>query len=178
MQQRINLLPPEDKKIVSYEKSRIASLVFGSMVIAIVLFLSIGIFAIRWYVQGIVSRTGKEIQAERLDPALSRFYVLRGEIERANARNTRITSFFQKERLFRDRLQMLEKLTPPEIQFIDISIMDSGNVLIVGSASTRESFLQLKSNLEKSEGIIQLQSPPENILKAEDIRFSLQFVFK
>lgn len=176
--QRINLLPSEAKKIVAYEKARIASLVFGFLVIASVLFVSIGIFAIRWHAQGIVFRTGKEIQAERLDPALSRFYALRGEIQRANARNARINSFSQKERLFRDRLRALEELTPQEIQFIDISITDSGNVAIVGNAPTRESFLQFKSNLSKSEGIIQLQSPPENILKPEDIRFSLQFVFR
>jgi hypothetical protein len=176
--QRINLLPLEDKKIVLYEKARIASFVFGSMVIAGVLLVSIGIFGIRWYVEGIVSRTGKEIQAERLDPALSRFHALRGEIERANALIARINSFSEKEHLFRDRLRVLEKLIPQEIRFIDISIRDSGNVLIVGNAPTRESFLQFKKNIEQYEDIIQLQSPPENILKPEDIQFSVQFVFK
>jgi hypothetical protein len=175
---RINLLPFEDKKIVLYEKARMASFVFGSMAIAVVLFVSVGIFAIRWYVQGIVSRTGKEIQMERLDPALSRFHAFRGEIEDANAVTSRINSFSEKERLFSDRLRALEKLTPQEIRFIDISIRDSGNVLIVGNAPTRESFLQFKTNIEQYEGIMRLSSPPENILKPEDIQFSVQFVFK
>lgn len=175
---RINLLPAEDKKIVAYEKARITSIVFGSLAIGALFFASIGTAAIRWYAQGIVSRMGKEIQGERFDPALSRFYALRGEIEYANGAIARINSFFQKEHRFRDRLHVLEELTPQEIRLVDISIMDSGNVLMVGDAPTRELFLEFKSNLEKSEHIALLQSPAENILKPENIRFSLQFVFK
>ena len=61
---------------------------------------------------------------------------------------------------------------------IDISIAEGGHVLVVGNAPTRESFLQFKTNLKQYEGVTQLSSPPENILKPEDIQFSLQFVFR
>lgn len=174
----INLLPVADKKIVGYEKMRIASLLFGSMVIWGVLFASIGLFAIRWYAQGIVSRAGKDMQAERFDPALSQFYALRGEIENANKMIERIISFSSKERLFSERMSTLEELVPKGVRVIDLAIGGTGNTFIVGSAPTRESFLLFKSNLEKSEAIADLKSPPENILKPEKIRFSLQFVFK
>lgn len=175
---RINLLFSEDKTLLSFEKMRLVAFRYGFMFILIIGAVSAGLVIVRSYAGNIVADAAKGIQEQRLDPALSRFNVLRGEIQLVNEAVQKITDFDTKKRLFAEHSKILEEFVPKDILIQGFTLERTGNTTLFGIAPTRESFLRLKSNLENSDAITQVQSPLENILQSKEIRFSLQFIFR
>ena len=68
----------------------------------------------------------------------------------------------------------LSEITPDAVIIRQIAITQEGGELdILGTAQTREHFLQFKRQIEENELFINVDSPINNILKKSDINFTL-----
>lgn len=71
----------------------------------------------------------------------------------------------------------LSQLVPPDVNLRQVSIIQKNNTLkLSGYAATRSAFLEFKDNLTESPIFTTVDSPISNLLKQEDIQFTLDII--
>ncbi|MDD2807067.1 MAG: PilN domain-containing protein [Patescibacteria group bacterium] len=164
----LNLIPPEKKKEVRLMqlyvgiKNLIISLLLLSIIVAVILlFVKMTLQNNFDKVVAETTLTTKYINTFNND--IKKFNQLLGTVDNIQKNYIPWSTFIAK----------FSKLIPPNITLQSINIKDS-KVLITGRAKTREDLLNLKNNLESSTFFSNSQIPLEDLLKKENINFSLK----
>lgn len=167
----INLLSPQQKKeIIEEQRYRLFS-ILGVLAVLFLVVLSLALFSIKTYISG-------KAQSEKiLIPAQ-----LQGQeeqIREINEKLQKLNSFYGKQVSFSGILEKVSKILPRGIRLASLSseTVKSGDskISLQGFSPTRDLLLQLKKDLESESGFRDINFPPSNWVKAENIDFSVNF---
>lgn len=172
---KLNLLPPNEKKIIKAERLRRWICFYGSAVAAIT-FVFIAFLMITWLIILIqlnaVSANMDSVQKNFKKEGLPQ---QENSLKTINQRLRQINDLQEKQASYYGLLNQLAKLTPPDIYLTGIAADENAKVAIQGKAPRREQVLEFKDRLEKSKYFKNVKSPLANFVKETDIDFSFQF---
>ena len=175
---KLNLLPPEEKQIITLEKAQRWIVFYGSALIGICL-VFITLLGATWlYVY-------TQSQAAEINLATTQTS-LRGQdlkqqqnlIQQQNIQLAKINLLQKQHKYFSPLLISLAAMVPDGVRLEGVSIKDGGEAALSGFAQKREQFLIFKETLEKSPIFNNVVSPLSNLTRQTDVNFSLQLNFK
>lgn len=176
---RINLLPPEEKQQITFEKIRILIMRYSFVLALSIIFVTGALFLMRLYTSALLSLGAHRVAIQQVDPELSFFFQLRNKIERANEETTEILRQEKQSIDVAASLKALEPLIPKDVVFAHLTFETATKAIFLsGHAPTREGFLGFLSNLKSSDFIERVDSPLSNVLVPKDVSFSLTIFLK
>jgi hypothetical protein len=173
-EQTINLLPPEIQKKYNYEKRKkilhrwIYILTFS---IIIVSFISIGSF-LYFYSKTNSLKEKREMQMMNLSLTAAKA----AKIKNINRQSQRVLNLAKVREFPQETILEIINLIPEGINLTDVEYkIESGQIILAGTASKREELLDLKRQLVKKKEFKGVIIPISNLEKEENLNFSLTF---
>lgn len=173
----LNLLPPKLKKEYEYnsKKRYLAALLswFFVIFLVVIIFLLVIYFILLF-----------QINEQNIQKSFLMGFDEGGKIAELESKITELNekiSFFQdiNGELAVSRLVDIIGFVPENVKLNNVFFdATSGNVILSGTAKNRESLIVLKNNLERSEKVDNFIFPFSNLLRDENIGFSLNFILR
>lgn len=171
----INLLPPEEKRILEAESKFKLIIIWGLIVIFSLVAFSLILLSIKFYVSSMV-----ETQEERFTD--SQGQNLLNEVGDINEELRLLGLFYQNQIIFSSAFLLVVNAIPKEINintlYFSIKIEEDGPILVgslTGHSPNREALFSLKKNMEDEPSFWNIDFPPSNWVKPTDINFSITF---
>lgn len=166
----INLLPPQQKKELFYEERYKLLIILGISAVAFLLAFSLALFAVKIYISG-------KVQSYRII-ASAMLQDEEGTITSANKKLENLSSFYANQPDPAGFLEKLSGVIPESAGLTSISLVfskkDGGfSASLHGFSPTREELLKFKKNLESEVKFKDINFPPANWVKPENIEFSV-----
>lgn len=171
----LNLLPVSQRKNLDYEINRRVVQFFGIWLSIIGVSFGIGLMPAYFFVSLLESEVERSL---RVEESVAKAYGI-GEIEdRIRAVNDRLGLILLREEKKRDPSPFITEVfsrTPAGVSLARVTTSDSlSKAAASGKAQTRSALLQFVSSLRSSSRVKSVSSPVANIIKEEDIEFSLE----
>ena len=176
----INLLPPQEKRVLLSETNKRLALVlcFGAVVVLACLILML--LSLYFYLLVQLS-----FQKEALDEAKGKyqtadFLEYKNLIGQYNAVLSKTDDFYKKEVYIANALKEIAVVEKPQavrLQSIAMEPLKNGSVKVTatGTADSRANLLLFKNALQARKQITNLQFPPDNWIKPANITFLATF---
>jgi len=169
----LNLLSKQKKeKLKEYKVLNTFKLVSYIILVFIILLLAF-LYASSYYISNQIENISTNIektQSASPDSEISYSKTIKEINEKINSINNIQSEYV----LFSNYLMDFTKLVPSSIKINNLSINQETNVIqLDGYAPIRQNFLQFETNLKNSSIIEKLESPISNLIKKEDINFTL-----
>lgn len=173
----INLLPQKEKYSLAQAKKVKQILVLSFMAIALLFMQELILFAIKINLEGRVLLQEALLQVAQSELEGSEEKRLEEEITFFLDAASQIDNFYQARVQLTPVLEKLNGICPPAIQLEGISYNESsGAISITGFSPERGTLLILKDRIEDE--FIEVEFPSSNWVKAEDIKFSVSFMYQ
>lgn len=171
----INLLPAEDKIAIKKERQRRLIVIIGIFAFGIISWAII-LFIPSYFLLSSLERS-LETQTSVLKETAVRNETnkIESSIAALNEKLALLAGNGSQKQIS-SALKKILDIQLPTIKITAFYYEKKGNketLSVEGSADTRNSFLAFLSNLEKTDGIKNVSSPPANIIKEENISFRL-----
>lgn len=168
----INLLSPEKKKKLK-EKEFFYILKNVAILVAVFLIINAGIlYATKFYLENKLETITEEVNQNTQALPNSQGTSLDATIKEINNDIKFLTTIQQDYVKWPAYLADLTALIPENIRLKQLSLnQESNQIQITGHAPLRDDFLSLKSNLDDSKIISNIDSPISNLIKKEDVDF-------
>lgn len=172
-------MPPGEVKIVKYIFLKraiinVAVLIVGAQLILIFALLGTQLFLSRQY--------NKEKEAAKIQNNNSETEEIKKSEQKINDFNNYLIRLRGLQESHIDWTQIIDviiKNKPQEVKLTSLVVKDeTKKISILGTTPTRDTFLQFKDNLEKSNYFYDFNSPLSNIINPTNINFSLEFSVK
>lgn len=177
----INLLPPEEKKNISYKRIEKLIVIISLMFFVFIICFSIILFTIKTY-------TSSQLESERINfNQINEKYAsveIRTSQEMINKYNKKFSDiklFYENQINFSESIEKISKLKPKEINFNNLSLKKSPQGIIFsisGFSQTRISLIDFRRILEDDPRINNVHFSPLVWAKPENINFQLTFELK
>ncbi len=177
----VNLLPPEEKRILAKEKIFKLVLILAALILFILASFSLMLLSINFYISG-QTKTQEilvDLEEESQD---SEAGDLAEEINRINNNLVQLNSFYRNQPRFYEVFNQISKVLPDQIYLTNASVVLKAeeeneilNCSLTGYSPNRETLFSLKKNLEDNGVFKEIDFPPSNWVKAKDINFSVSF---
>lgn len=171
----INLLPSQQKEELAQERRYKLLLIFGISIIIFFIALFLILFSIKIFIAG-------KAQEEKvvISPELQG---LEEEIVSINKSLQNLASFYEKQPDFIGFLEKISQILPAGVYLTSFSWNIVGkeenfSVFLQGFSPTREILLNLKRNLESEPAFKDINFPPSNWVRPDNIDFSLNFIMQ
>jgi Tfp pilus assembly protein PilN len=179
----INLLPPAEKEILTQEETWKLTVILGILVLVFLVSFSLILFSIKTYLAGevevqeiFIDQRTKELQNPQMES-------LQKNLINFNQTLIQLESFYRGQFKVTEILEKISRILPSETYLTNLSISLQSdkkgkrqvNCNLSGFASTRETLLKFKENLEKEEIFEEIYFPPANWVKPSDINFTVNF---
>ena len=174
---KLNLLPPEEKKILALEKARRWVMFYGSALIGLTLVLAVLLSAIWLYVHTQLKTADTNLVTAQASVRGQDLKNQQNLITQLNNKLAKINALQKKRKYFSPLLASLAELVPSGVHLEGLSLSDQGTAVLSGFAQKREQFLIFKQALESSPLFTDVASPLTNLTSQTDLTFSLQFKF-
>ena len=172
----INLLPPEEKRILIEERNFKEILILSMVVFFAFCSLSLILLFININLEGRVILQKVIWQQKKEEFESSRVKELEQEIIQLNQTLSGINDFYQRKFYLTDILGGFLEALPSQIYLTSISYQENNKkISLNGFSPTRAALLELKENLEKKESFQDIYFPPSNWISPLDIQFSVYF---
>ncbi|MEK7124284.1 MAG: hypothetical protein AAB877_01175 [Patescibacteria group bacterium] len=178
----INLLPPKEKERLLQEKNLKLAVILGNIVLVSIISLILVLVSVKFYIlsQAEYHKTAlSEIEKKYKTPE---FLFFDNYIKTQNVKLQRVDNFLDNQSSFADSVKLILDIErPPGLSFSNILMhtdKESGNKIktsISGFVDNRENLLIFKKNIENSQKIKNINFPPNNWIKPENIEFFLSF---
>lgn len=175
----INLLPEEEKKIIGKEYARRLVVITG--IFLFIMVCSATILLLPSYLPLILQKQSLESRLDIAKQGLSRAKA--NEIESSIRRlNDKLAFFSQQEENTRQinvLIKQILEVKSPSIKLLTFTYQKGAQekkneqMLIQGTATTRNAFLAFAKALEIVSGVREIQSPSANLMKDEKVEFNL-----
>lgn len=175
----VNLLPEEEKKELKLKNmTTIIRWYFAGIFLAF-LILAILLFGISQYINVQYNSTHEILSVDK-DSAVSKdIGQLEKNIKNANLQIEAINTALADQKDYRQMLEKISKFKPADGYLTSLTLdFSSKDGSLRGFAKNRDSVLKLKSNLEKSDIVTNVNSPLANLVLQENINFSFTFKIK
>lgn len=177
----INLLPPEAKNNLSFERIKRLVLTLWMFSMFFIFCFSLVLYSLKNYLD--IQKNSYVLLLEEAGNRLlsSEFRDLGVKISQASKSLEEILSFYRQKTDFSEILAKLAYLVPKEavLDGISLSVSETNKgqteISLTGFASEREVLFSLKRNLEQDRHIQDVYFPPANWVKAKDINFVVSF---
>lgn len=168
----INLLPPQQKKELKQEQEYKLLLILGISVIVFLVALSLMLFTVKIYISG-------KVQSNKIITAAIPQDQER-EVAEINKNFKNLNLFYARSPHSAEFFEKISKILPANTSLTSISLNfsqkeDNFPVSLQGFSPTRELLLQLKKNLDSEASFKDINFPVSNLLKPENIEFSVSF---
>lgn len=174
----LNLLPPEEKKIITSHQALRRILIWGSFSLILILTFLALLSSVWWFLLiqlSSIEKNAKEIEASAQGRAFQEF---KKEVNKINQTLQHFDNLYQATKIYSLALENLSQSVPPTgLKFRKISI-NQNEVVLEGYAESREVLLSFKEVLERSLYFEKINSPLSNFLKQYNINFSFNFQIK
>ena len=170
----INILSPEKKNRLKEEKVIFLARIMAYAVIVFIV-LSLGLlYGAQFYLNQKMEQVSGEISALGLNGTRGSQLNFSGTINQINEKITNLKGVQTDYIKWSAYLAEFSTLIPPEITLSELAVSQETNkIQIRGLAPLRDDFLALKSNLENSPLLENIDSPISNLIKREEINFEL-----
>jgi len=168
----VNLLPPQQiKELIKEQRDRLF-LIFGFLTIIFLIALSLALFAVKVYISG-------KIQNESVVAPLQ-VQDQEKEIMAINKELQNLEDFYDGSRNFTELFEKISKIIPEDIRLSSFSLnptkeKGSFSASLQGLSPSREILFQLKKRLESEADLKDINFPPSNWVKPENIEFNTNF---
>jgi len=172
----INLLPPEQKEELFQEKRFKLVLILGIVILAFLVSLALILFSIK--ISLLADLEIQKIYFEQREKKLKSPGIreLEKKIKNYNLTLSKLETFYQGQLDLTSMLEKISQTLPQETYLTSLNFNPQiSQFTLTGFSPDREKLLQLKENLEKTEGLKEIYFPPANWLQATDINFFINF---
>ncbi|QQS61007.1 MAG: hypothetical protein IPN70_03910 [Candidatus Moraniibacteriota bacterium] len=169
----LNILPDDHKKRIRQKElfSRVLSYVIG--IFFLTLFFVMILFSILF---GIQSREFPLFTDETIDEKKLQSLIEYDEILfQKNKDMELIEKLLQNEKKYTKTLSLFSDLNLEGITFSSLNIAENTKVNSKGFSKTRDKILELQEKLRQDECFLSVEVPIEDLVKKEDVDFSLSF---
>ncbi|PIS38883.1 MAG: hypothetical protein COT34_01425 [Candidatus Nealsonbacteria bacterium CG08_land_8_20_14_0_20_43_11] len=175
----INLLPPSEKELLVQDEKRKPIIIFGFLISAFFVFLSLILFAINVEVETNLEAQKVVFQMEEERLNTQQVTDLKRKISSANKELLVLDSFYQKKVNLVDVIEKISQLLPPNVSLTNFSYQETGfKMTLSGFALTREELVEFKEKLEKEGSFQEISFPASNWVKPREIKFNLTLKLK
>jgi len=160
----INLLPPEEKKVLEMEENFRLVLILEILVLVFFLSLTLVLFSIKIYISGKLESQKVLADLEERQLKVSEIEALREKVKMANQELSKLETFYQQQFPLVESLEKISKNIPKQIYLNSLSFTKENYLVsLSGFSPDRETLYELKKNLEN---------------EFKDVNFSLESWFK
>jgi len=176
----INLLPPEEKQKLFFEKKEKLAMILGIVVLVSLICLTLILFSIKFYILAETDYQKKILEQTKLVDQTPDFINLNSTIQKYNGILAQLNSFYKKEIYFSQALKIITGVPSPKgLYLTNFSLSrDSSGIIQVsasGVSDTRENLLVFKNNIEGSIEIKNSYFSPESWISPKNVNYSLTF---
>jgi Tfp pilus assembly protein PilN len=179
----INLLPPEEKEKLVWEKKKRITAVFWFLVLFSVFCLILLLSLAKIYLQGQLKSAQEILTVSSQGAEYVRIKGIRRRIESAGSDLRKLNSFYADKIYFSDILENVSKILPQEVFLTGLSINSLAGkkekkkteISLSGFASTREVLFDFNEELKKDSYFSGVYFSPSNWIKPRDINFFITF---
>ena len=181
----INLLPTKQKEELQLEEGFKLVLILGILVLLSLICLHLVLFSVKAYITG-------EVEAQRilLDQKEKEFntpqtQALKKNLISFNVTLSKLDSFYRDQFELTQTLEKISSTLPPDLYLTNLSLSPvrekkEKKILtnLSGFASTRQSLLEFKDNLEQEGSFDNVSFSQASWVKPTDINFTVSFTVK
>lgn len=177
---QLNLLPPEDRARIGYERlTRFFTLFYGSIAALLLIGIILALptyFFVFFQNRGIAELITASRQAAESEQARE----TEARIQKTNAKLRRLEKYYAAPSLSTtDTLREILTKTPAGITFTRLSLKnETGDAAIQGTAAIRDDLLQFLTALRGNPLFANVESPVENILRERNLSFKISFTIR
>ena len=175
----INLLPPEQKEELKQEERFKLALILGIVILAFLISLTLILFSIKislladLEIQKIYFEQRKK---ELEDPTIQE---LEEKIKNYNLTLSKLKNFYQEQLDLTLILEKISQALPQGTYLTNLNFnLQVSQFSLTGFSPSRELLFQFKENLEDTQGLKEIDFPPQNWVQATDVDFSVNFKIK
>lgn len=169
----LNLLTPQARQIIAYERYRRAALALVVSVGAALTIFAVLLLPTFFFITFYENELARQLEMERASAKRAKLDALESLAADINGLAGRILAEEQKSRIYPVVSEVVSAI--PEgltISSLRLSV-DKKNLVIDGQAETRDIFLEAIKRLRDSPSVSNVVSPLSNIIRERDITFSL-----
>jgi hypothetical protein len=179
----INLLPPEEKALLSLETKKRLAIVIWSLFMFFVVCSILILLSIRFYLRGQVDAQKIILQEAEKRSGQSETQDYKEKFNSFNKTLAELNSFYNKKDYFYEILERTSRIIPEDAYLTGISAnfyniegeSPSIKVDLSGYIPNRERLFELKKIIEKEKDIKEVSFPPTNWVNPVDINFFINF---
>lgn len=172
----LNLLPPEEKKLLGQEEQLKIVINLGILISAVLTSLILVLFSLKIFISADLE--SQKIIFEQREKELSnqRVKEIEKDVKNYNSNLSRIQSFYREQISLTEVLREITKTVPVGAYLTNLNFNSlDAKFSLSGKAGSREVLLLLKNNLEKEEIFSDINFPSASWVEPLDINFNLSF---
>ena len=171
----INLLPPPEKALLKQEEITRLIIIVGVVILVCLAALTSILFSIEVYLQGQVQDQKMFLEVGQKEFKNSELQGLQDKIGGINLLFSGLDSFYRKKPYFiTNILDSAVRLMPAKtyLKTISFNLSEPSQIFLSGFTAERESLLAFKKTLEAQPFFKEVDFPPSDWVKAQNIDFS------
>lgn len=179
MKRNINLLPPDDQKLLIFEGHNRRIMQFGAWLILSLVLTAATALGAKFFLSATVRATSEQVQAKQAELVQIEESSVQTQVQVLDSNLQNFQNLDRQRMIWSGYLTELAKLLPHDIAVTSLTISrTTGKVEIAGTAATRESVLQLRENILASSYFEKINFPLFNLQQATNVNWKYQFFLK
>ena len=172
---KLNLLPPQEKKILSLEEIQRWISFYGVAVLGL-LFVFIVLLMVAWlFIMVQLDWAKADLEKARQNFNSQGFKEQENKVNQINQQLGKISRAQNDYRSYLDVLAKISTLIPANIRLNAFSLNEQKEIRLNGFTPQRELIIQFRERLEKSGFFKDIESPLSNLTQQTNITFDLKF---
>lgn len=174
----LNLLPPEEKSLL-VSQAAMRKILIQSISFIFLIFVFFGLLSSVWLYLKIQLKSAEEILYETETGQRGKAYhALREKTGEANEKLQKLSDIQRKNKGYFPAFEALAEIVPQGGISLNRLSLNQGNLSLDGHSDSRSILLLFKSSLEKSPFFEKIENPVSNLLKQNDIDFTVKMQIK
>lgn len=175
----LNLLPPEEKEILRWERINRLIIFYGGIFFIILVIFVLLLFINLIFLNIQLKAIERLVIVEEKSASAQTIKELKEEIATFNQKLEILDQIQSKTKGYSIILEDLAKIIPSGVRLYSFSFdSKTKKIAIEGYAPERNQVISLKESLEKSSEFNSIESPISNLLKQKDINFRFSFTIR
>jgi Tfp pilus assembly protein PilN len=146
----INLLPPEEKKVLEVEENWKLVMIIGSLLLVFLICLTLFLSTIKLSISRKLKSQQILVEAEERELKKPEAHDIREKITLANQNLSKLKNFYQEQVSLVNISENISNTLSPGMYLTDLSYQkDTFRISISGSAPAKEALFEFKKNLEQ-----------------------------
>ncbi len=177
----INLLSPKEKIVLIQEENQKLILILGIILFLALICFALILLSIKIHISGELDAQKIFLEQKKLDSSSTQ--EIEQEIKHQNLAFSDLKTFYQKDFRKSEILERVSQKLPSSTYLTNFSLStfifkektSEFSIFLLGFSPNRDILLEFKKNLESEDMFQEVDFPPSNWVKPNDINFSVSF---